>query len=188
MEALGRGKFPPCLSCWAKEDLGAKQSPQTRKGEGWQLEMRRVCSKGARMSADLLDNITISVLLKLLSRISCLFSPVSSRIYSAAQCHYTSQNLTHLSFSIGTLQPPKARTVTSYTSRKGHRWALQNMRLPDALFFLKPSLKQWKTLECRKSLWFLVAILLSKYKEKKSGLIYGIKNTMLQIKVYIIWQ
>lgn len=121
MEALGRGKFPPCLSCWAKEDLGAKQSPQTRKGEGWQLEMRRVCSKGARMSADLLDNITVSVLLKLLSRISCLFSPVSSRIYSAAQCHYTSQNLTHLSFSIGTLQPPKARTVTSYTSRKGHR-------------------------------------------------------------------
>ena len=47
------------------------------------------------MRADLLDNITISVLLKLLSRISCLFS-VSSRIYSAVQCHYTSQKLTHL--------------------------------------------------------------------------------------------
>ena len=37
------------------------------------------------------------------------------------------------------------------------------------------------------SLWFLVAILLSKYKEKKSGLIYGIKNIMFQTKVYIIW-
>ena len=115
----GRGSFLHACHAGAKKDLGAKQSSPARKGGGWQLEMRRVCTKGARMSTDLLENITISVLLKLLSRISFLFSPVSSRIYSAAQCHYTAQNLTHLSFSTGSLQPPKAETVTSCTSKKG---------------------------------------------------------------------
>ena len=42
----------PCHA-GAKKDLGAKESPQTRKRRGWQQEIRQVCAKGARIRADL---------------------------------------------------------------------------------------------------------------------------------------